>query len=167
MPGVNLHCAMHSYRIGNPSDPITPGTPHAYWFEYLGLQSSGHGPQEPISIRFTEPKTSLSKGLGDWTTINEELYNNVQVLASSRVIARGQQIVPQRNGSPKTNEFAVIWANEYGAQKTRVFSTTIGHNNATVADAKYLDLVARGVLWATKHLKDDGTAEKGYGPRGE
>src|SRR5215471_10056997 len=50
LPGVNLHCGMHSYRIGNPTDPVTLGTPHGLWFEYLGLQSSGHGPQEPIAI---------------------------------------------------------------------------------------------------------------------
>jgi hypothetical protein len=37
IPGVNLHCGMHSYRIGNPNDPVTPGTPHGLWFEYLGL----------------------------------------------------------------------------------------------------------------------------------
>ena len=36
-PGVNLHCAMHSYRVGNPNDPATFGTPHGLWFEYLSL----------------------------------------------------------------------------------------------------------------------------------
>src|SRR2546430_12712576 len=29
IPGVNLHCAMHCYRIGNPNDPVTPGTPRS------------------------------------------------------------------------------------------------------------------------------------------
>src|SRR5580700_3963454 len=53
LPGVNLHCAMHSYRIGDPHDPVTLGTPHGYWFEYLGLQSSQHDAQEPIAIYFT------------------------------------------------------------------------------------------------------------------
>ena len=52
IPGVNLHCGMHCYRIGNPNDPVTPGTPHGLWFEYLGLQSSGHGAQLPIAITF-------------------------------------------------------------------------------------------------------------------
>jgi len=32
LPGVNLHCAMHSYRIGDPTSPVTPCTPHGYWF---------------------------------------------------------------------------------------------------------------------------------------
>jgi hypothetical protein len=162
LPGVNLHCAMHSYRIGNPNDPVTPGTPHGLWFEYLGLQSSGHGPQEPISIKFVDPKSPISKGLSDWTTIKEEHYNNIHVFDSARAVARGTQVVGSR-----TNDFLVAWTNEYGPKKTRVFSTTIGHNNATVADPRYLDLVAHGVLWTTGHLKNDGTPAKGYGPGGK
>jgi len=42
----------------------------------------------------------------------------------------------------------VAWTNDYHG--TRVFSTSIGHNNVTVADARYLNLVARGILWATQ-----------------
>jgi len=57
----------------------------------------------------------------------------------------------------------VTWTNLYGDKKTRVFSTTIGHNTETVANPRYLDLVARGVLWATNHLADDGTPAPGYG----
>ena len=32
-----------------------------------------------------------------------------------------------------------------------MITTSLGHNNVTVADARYLDLVARGILWATKN----------------
>ncbi len=167
IPGVNLHCAMHCYRIGNPNDPVTLGTPHGYWFEYLGLQSSGHGPQEPISVRFADPKASISKGLGDWTTINEELYNNVHIFDKTKAVARGQQTVKRKDGTATTSDVVVAWVNEYGAKKTRVFSTTLGHNNATVEDARYLDLVTRGVLWSTGHLKKDGTPARGYGPSGK
>ncbi len=167
IPGVNLHCAMHCYRIGNPNDPVTLGTPHGYWFEYLGLQSSGHGPQKPISISFTNKHSSVVKGLADWTTINEELYNNIHVFGSAIPLASGAQVVQGRDGNSKTNTTVVAWANQYGPKQTRVFSTTIGHNNATVQDSRYLDLVARGVLWATGHLKADGTPAPGYGPGGK
>jgi hypothetical protein len=164
LPGVNLHCGMHSYRIGNPNDPVTPGTPHGLWFEYLGLQSSGHGPQEPISIHYVDPADPLNKGLADWTTIKEEHYNNVHVFDSAHAVAHGTQVIPGRNGTSRTNDFVVVWTNSYGPKKTRVFSTTIGHNTETVADPRYLDLVTRGVLWATGHLNDDGTPAAGYGP---
>jgi hypothetical protein len=167
IPGVNLHCAMHCYRIGNPNDPVTLGTPHGYWFEYLGLQSSGHGPQEPISITFTDKDSPIVKGFSDWTTIHEEHYNNIHVFDTAHALARGKQTIKQRDGTSKTNDFIVVWTNEYGPNKTRVFSTTIGHNNETVADPRYLDLVTRGVLWATGHLNDDGTPAQGYGKDGQ
>jgi hypothetical protein len=167
LPGVNLHCAMHSYRIGRPQDPVTLGTPHGYWFEYLGLQSSGHGAQIPIEITFADKTNPITFGMADWKTINEELYNNVRVFDTARALASGRQIVRGRDGTERTNSFVVVWTSEYGPKKTRVFSTTIGHNNATVEDPRYLDLVTRGVLWATGKLKDDGTPAAGYGPGGK
>ena len=167
IPGVNLHCAMHCYRIGNPGQPVTLGTPHGFWFEYLGLQSSGHGNQLPIAISFTNQTSAITKGLTDWTTINEELYNNVHVFDTAQALASGKQVVKGRDGQPRTNEVVVAWVNEYGAKKTRVFSTTIGHNNMTVQDDRYLDLVTHGVLWATGHLQADGTPAPGYGKAGK
>ena len=35
----------------------------------------------------------------------------------------------------------VTWTNDY--KGTRVFNTTIGHNNGTVEDPRYLDIVTR------------------------
>ena len=163
VPGVNLHCAMHSYRIGNPNEAVKQlGTPHGYWFEYLGLQSSSHGPQEPVAITFTNKQNAIVCGLEDWTTIREELYNNVKVFDSATPLARGKQVVKTRSGEERTVEHVVAWTNEYGPKKTRVFSTTIGHNTATVEDARYLDLLTRGVLWSTRHLNEDGSPAEGY-----
>jgi hypothetical protein len=152
IPAVNLHCAMHCYRIGNPNDPVKPGTPHGFWFEYLGLQSSGHGAQLPISISFSDSASPITKGLADWTTMNEELYNNVKVFDTAHALARGKQ---------DNHTVVVAWTNLYRG-KTRVFSTTIGHNNQTVADPRYLDLVTRGLLWACNKLGDDGNPLPGY-----
>lgn len=161
IPGVNLHCAMHCYRIGNPNEPAEFGTPHGLWFEYLGLQSSGHGPQEPINISHIEKNDALSKNLPDWTTIKEELYNNVKVFDTAKPITRGKQLVRSKDGAEKEMDFVTAWTNIYKG-KTRVFSNTIGHNNDTVSDARYLNFVARGVLWATNNLNADGTAKEGY-----
>src|SRR5205814_9144361 len=106
----------------------------------------------------------ITVGMTNWTTIREELYNNVRVL-SAQPLAKGKQITKRKDGSEKTDNSVVVWSNEYGPKKTRVFSTTIGHNNETVKDPRYLDLVTRGVLWATGHLKADGTPAAGYGPK--
>ena len=163
IPGVNLHCAMHCYRFGNFGKPVAAGADNSQWYEYLGLQSSGHGPQLPIAISFTDKTHPISKALGDWTTINEEHYNNIQVYPTATPLAHGKQTIKGRDGAEKENDFVVAWANDY--KGTRVFSTTIGHNNATVGDDRYLDLVTRGVLWATKKSDKDGNPLPGYGPK--
>jgi hypothetical protein len=170
IPGVNLHCAMHSYRIGNPGQKTEPGSERALWFDYLGIQSSGHGPQEPIQITFTDPASPITKGMANWKTIREELYNNVDVREATHKLATGKQIVKQKKKdaegkeqvTERAAEYVVVWANEYGPKKTRVFSTTIGHNNETVTDPRYMDLVTRGLLWACGKLDDSGKPAAGY-----
>jgi type 1 glutamine amidotransferase len=168
LPAVNLHCAMHSYRWGNYREPVKAGADNASWFEMLGLQSTGHGPQQPIAITFTDKDSPIVKGLADWTTVNEELYNNVQIL-TAKTLAKGTQKIPERKDkkgkvTPAQEVTAVVvWTNEFGPKQTRIFSTTIGHNNATVEDARYLDLVARGLLWSVGKLEADGKASAGFG----
>ena len=168
LPAVNLHCAMHSYRWGNYREPVKAGADNASWFEMLGLQSTGHGPQQPIAITFTDKSHPITTGLADWTTINEELYNNVQVLGA-KTLATGLQKIPEKKDkkgkvTPASEANAIVaWTNEFGPKKTRIFSTTIGHNNATVEDARYLDLVGRAVLWSAGKLEADGKPSAGFG----
>lgn len=161
VPAVNLHCAMHSYRWGEFRKPVDLGADNAGWYEMIGLQSTGHGPQSPIAITYAPSARPITEGLANWTTINEELYNNVRIFDSATPLATGRQTQKPR---PKKGEAAdpnapgveveavVAWTNEYGPKKTRIFSTTIGHNNETVADERYLNLVVRGILWATRRL---------------
>ena len=56
-----------------------------------------------------------------------------------------------------------MWVNQYG--KGRVFGTTVGHHNETMAEPTYLDLVTRGLLWACGKLGEDGKPLAGYGPK--
>jgi type 1 glutamine amidotransferase len=166
-PAVNLHCAMHSYRKGfNVGQPITPGSEQAIWFDMLGLQSNRHGPQEPIEVTYTDKAHPITKGLENWTTIKEELYNNVQPpsnFPNHHSLASGRQkFTDKKSGAAKGETAVVTWTNEYGPNKTRTFSTTLGHNTDTVADARYLDLVTRGVLWVAGKLGDDGKPVAGY-----
>ncbi len=151
IPAVNLHCAMHCYRFGDYGKPVPDGAPNAHWYEYMGLQSTGHGAQQPISIVFTDKENPIVKGMEDWKTINEELYNNIRI-RTAHALASGTQVESKKdkdgNVTTKENTTVVVWTNEYTDKKTRVFSTTIGHNNQTVADGRYLDLVTRGMLWA-------------------
>ncbi|KAB2640899.1 MAG: ThuA domain-containing protein [Verrucomicrobia bacterium] len=154
VPAVNLHCAMHCYRTAvDVGKPAASGTEGALWFDFLGLQSSGHGAQLPIEVSYLDAAKPISQGLEDWTTIKEELYNNISIHCSAKPLACGKQ------GATTT---VIVWTNEYGDNKTRVFSTTLGHSNETVSDKRYLDLVTRGLLWSCNKLGSDGSPHAGY-----
>jgi type 1 glutamine amidotransferase len=148
LPAVVLHCGMHSYR----SEGWPKATP---WFEFTGLASTGHGPQAPIEITFTDSESPISKGMKNWTTINEELYNNSagKLHETAQPLARGKQTFKSKDGKETTAESVVTWTNTYNG-KTKVFATTLGHNTDTVADPRYLDLVTRGLLWSVGKLDD-------------
>jgi type 1 glutamine amidotransferase len=140
LPAVVLHCGMHCFRSEGYPKAVTP------WFAFTGLQTTGHGKQLPIEVTYTDRDSPITKGLSDWTTVKEELYNNFtgNVLDTAHPLATGKQ-------DPATA--VVAWTNKYN-EKTRVFATTLGHNNATVGDARYLDLVTRGLLWSLDKLDD-------------
>jgi type 1 glutamine amidotransferase len=147
LPAVVLHCGIHSYR----SEGYPKRTP---WFEFTGLASTGHGPQQPISIKFTDKKSPITKGFEDWTTIKEELYNNYsgKLLETAQPLASGKQTYKDK-GKEITAEAIVAWTNRYNG-KTNVFATTLGHNNETVQDPRYLDFVTRGLLWSVGKLDE-------------
>jgi type 1 glutamine amidotransferase len=158
LPAVVLHCGMHSYR----SEGWPKSTP---WFDFTGLATTGHGPQLPIAITFTDPNSPITKGLQNWTTVNEELYNNSNgsLHPTAKALAGGKQTRTSAGGETKVDESVVVWTNTYNG-RTRVFGTTLGHNNATVGDPRYLDLVTRGLLWSVDKLDKNGSPKKGYGP---
>ena len=146
LPGVVLHCAMHCYRSEGWPKAVTP------WFEFTGLPSTGHGAQAPIAVTFLDKQNPIIKPLQDWTTINEELYNNSagKLLDTAQPLARGKQTYNQ--GKTK-DVFVTVWTNVYNG-KSKVFGTTLGHNNVTVDDSRYLDLVTRGLLWSVDKLDE-------------
>lgn len=155
LPAVILHCGMHSYR--------TEGYPHSTpWFDFTGLASTGHGPQEPIEIEFLDMDNPITQGMQNWSTGREELYNNFagKLHETAEPLAIGRQAWNGRDGKVNKAEAICVWTNRYNGN-TKVFATTLGHNNATVADERYLDLVARGLLWSVgkldkEHLKPAG-----------
>jgi type 1 glutamine amidotransferase len=156
-PAVILHCGEHSYRSSEFPN-VTP------WFELTGVQSTGHGPQLPIAVTYVDKKSPITSGMADWTTINEELYNNSagKLLDTASALARGKQAYKDKAGNEVVSDVVCVWTNMYN-KRTRVFSTTLGHNTATVGDERYLDLVTRGLLWSVDKLNKDGKPKAGYG----
>jgi type 1 glutamine amidotransferase len=146
LPAVIVHCGMHCYRTeGFPKETL--------WFEFSGLASTGHGPQAPIEITYMDNQSPITKNLEGWKTGNEELYNNSagKLLETAQPLAKGKQTYKTKDGKDRVDESVVAWTNTYNG-KTKVFATTLGHNNDTVGDARYLDLVTRGLLWSVGKL---------------
>lgn len=130
-PAVLIHCAMHCYRTGTND-----------WFDFVGVQSPGHGPHYAFEVKNKKSDHFIMKDFGEeWTTPNGELYHSLKVFDTATPLATALR---RQDNQPQT----CVWTNQYG--KTRVFATTIGHYNETMAHPQYLDMVTRGILWACK-----------------
>jgi putative membrane-bound dehydrogenase-like protein len=128
-PAVLIHCAMHSYRTGSDA-----------WFEFCGIQSPGHGPHYAYDVLNIAPEHPVMRGFGNqWRVPKGELYFSQKVFPTARPLAHAPR---QEDGVPQV----CVWTNQY--HQARVFGTTIGHYNETVAEPQYLDMLTRGLLWA-------------------
>ena len=149
-PAVVLHCTMHSYRAAPKGAEE--------WRKFLGVTSVNHGKHKEITIKNLKPEHPVMKGFpAEWTTPKGELYRIKKVWETATPLAEGTSF--------PTEKHICVWVNEYGPKKSRVFGTTIGHHNETVAEDTYLDLVTRGLLWACGVLGEDGKPMEGYGTK--
>ncbi len=139
---VVVHCAMHTFHDLKTDE----------WREFLGVDTRGHGPQHPLEVKNLKPSDPIMKDFPSlWTTGNEELYAINRLFPTAVALAQAPE-----NGKQHT----VIWTNTYG--QGRVFGTTIGHNNKTMQDPVYLDLLTRGLLWSVGQLDENGHPKPGY-----
>lgn len=131
VPAVVIHCAMHTYR----------GTDINDWREFLGVTTRRHDHQSNYPVTKVDKSHAILKSLPDnWKTPKDELYIIEKAWPGTRVLATS---VSEKDG--KT--YPVIWTNQYG--KARVFGTTFGHSDDTFKDKIFIDIVARGVIWAS------------------
>ena len=149
VPAVILHCASHSYRAGTTDE----------WRKCVGITSRSHEKRRDLTVRVMKADHPVMKGFPtEWLNKNDELYKNEHIWPNCVPLA-------QAYGQDTKKDHVVIWVNTYG--KGRVFSTTLGHTNETMSDPVYLDLVARGMLWACEKLTEEGTPARGFGPGGK
>jgi uncharacterized protein len=146
VPAVMLHCSSHSYRTAKTDE----------WRQVVGITSMSHEKNRDLLVKTLKPEHPVMKGFpAEWSDPKDELYKNEKLWPNAVPLA-------QAYGEDTKQDHVVIWVNTYGAGK--VFTTTLGHDNATMSSPVYLDLVARGLLWACDKLNDDGTPKAGYGP---
>lgn len=135
VPAVVIHCAMHTYRSADIDN----------WREFLGVTSRRHDHQSNYPVKKTEPNHPIVKDIPDnWVTPKDELYIIEKIWPNTTVLANS---VSERDG--KTHP--VIWTGKYG--KANIFGTTFGHSDATFEDPIFINMVSKGILWASGNLK--------------
>jgi type 1 glutamine amidotransferase len=150
VPAVMLHCSSHSYRAAETDE----------WRMAVGITSRSHEKGRDLAVQRINSEHPVMQGFPEmWTDPADELYKNEKVWPTAVPLAKAY-------GADTQQDHYVVWVNTYG--KARVFSTTLGHHNATMADPVYLDLVTRGLLWSCDKLDPKGKALPGYGaPAGQ
>jgi len=149
------HALLPHGRLGTKKGGRHPGS------NSRRLQSAGHGgPQSPLRLHcVTLVVRSLRDGqIDDDQRGTSHNYNDGKLFrplsrwcAASR---RGKSKKSTARSATTTN--VVAGHNEYTAGP-KVFGHQIGHNNVTVADPRYLDLVTRGTaVWSNRQPTDDG-----------
>ena len=150
LPAVMLHCSSHSYRAAETDE----------WRMCVGITSRSHEKGRELLVQNIKPEHPVMKGFpSEWKDpVADELYKNEKIWPTATPLAKSY-------GEDTKMDHVNIWVNTYGQGK--VFSTTLGHANATMESPVYLDLVTRGLLWACDKLDEDGTPKAGYGPGGK
>lgn len=129
LPALLLHGTMMSFRTGDER-----------WFDFTGVTTRSHERSSSIRVESVKGQNPLLAEFPFWEIPREELY---------RVEDTKVGLVAVSNASdPQGRTHLTTWTHRYGPSKTKVFATTLGNELGTVADAKYLDLISRGFLWA-------------------
>ncbi|MDX1951860.1 MAG: ThuA domain-containing protein [Verrucomicrobiota bacterium] len=134
-PAMVIHCAMHTYRAAKMDD----------WREFLGVTSYHHEHQSRYPVKIIDTEHPIMKGFPtNWVTPMDELYIVKKLWPGAKALATS-------TSEQSKESQAVVWVNLY--QGTRVFGTTYGHSDDTFRDPVFIDLLARGFVWAAGHLK--------------
>lgn len=153
VPGVVIHGSLHAYRA---ADKVTDE-----WRKFLGVTSTYHeAGNKTLEVKTVKADHPIMKGLPEnWKIAKEELYVITKQWPNCVPLAQ----VTAQDPRDKGKEQPVVWVNTHG--KARVFGTSLGHPNDTFKDATYLDILARGLLWACDKLDENGKPKPGYGPK--
>ena len=157
VPAVMLHCPIHLYQYarGDAADA---------WWDFTGAVSyvhekENHPNTSPYTIEVLEPHHPIMKNYPrSWRTPAGELYLIVDLHDNATPLSHAYSV--------ETDSYTeTAWIHEY--QGIRVFTSSLGHHNASMGSDVNLNLVASGVLWAAGKLEEDGSPAPGYeGERG-
>ena len=125
------------------------------WREFLGVSRDPSRTAAPLEVK------NLARS-SDHEGIPSRLDDGLEELYAILGFGPTTEPLAQAHALDNKRDHAVIWTHTFG--KWRVFGTTIAHNNATMSDPVYLDMLTRGLLWSCDKLEKDGKPKSGYEP---
>jgi type 1 glutamine amidotransferase len=108
-----------------------------------GKNISGHGAQHSFLVNITDKDHPVTKGLGDFQHVKDELYHRQLLHKTGRVLAT--TFSDKAKGGSNTNEPMVV-VTELG--KGRCFNCALGHEPKPMLGAGLQALMLRGTEWA-------------------
>ncbi|MEZ6041791.1 MAG: hypothetical protein R3C20_14895 [Planctomycetaceae bacterium] len=96
LPAILIHCAMHCYRTGDDR-----------WFEFVGMQSPGHGPHYSYTADNVKKDHPIMQDFGPaFVAPKGELYHSMKVFDTATPLAQANR---QSDGMPQV----CVWTNNY------------------------------------------------------
>lgn len=138
LAAVLLHGTMHSFRTGDDA-----------WFEFCGATSRRHGRPQDFSVEAAPGENAIVAGMAPWTVPRGELYLIEQLHPGSTPLTFS------RFTDGEGEDQATTWSHFYGPAQARVFASTLGNETPTLLTPAFLDLIAKGFLWALDDLKEE------------
>lgn len=138
LPAVLVHGTMHSFRTGDDA-----------WFEFCGATSRRHGRPQDFSVEPAPGGNPIIAGMTPWTVPRGELYLIERLHSGSTPLTLSQFT------DGEGEDQATTWSHLYGPAQARVFATTLGNETPTLLTPAFLDLLAKGFLWALDDLREE------------
>lgn len=129
LPAVLLHGSLISFQTADER-----------WARFAGGTIRSHVPDGEVRVEALEGASDFLKDFKVWSIPREELYRVEGEAPAIQVLTRGV--------SKSGESFPTIWTHRVGPGHARVFATTLGNANSTLRDPRYLDMVARGLIWS-------------------
>lgn len=108
-----------------------------------GRNISGHGAQHAFTITIADKDHPVTRGMGDFLHVKDELYHRQLMHPTAHVLATTFSDTAMR-GSGAVEPMVVV--TEHG--KGRVFHCAMGHDVTSMAGIGFQTLMLRGTEWA-------------------
>jgi hypothetical protein len=151
---VAVHGAAYAFSVHDvlADRHVRTGITQPSWKEYADMVGGGwpaapskqfHGARHSFEVRVVDRAHPVAAGLGEGFVATDELYHQMTVLPSARVLATAWSD-PATGGTGKDEP--ILWVNTFG--KGRAYFTALGHEVAAMQNEGFKAALVRGAEWA-------------------